>query len=143
MRALLHYIPLVGLPLLGVSLVLEAGASFEAPPGVGGSWTFVPTAHAEATACPASRAIGPVTVLSVAQSGRQIVISLNDSWHGLPASVRRIGADSVELAIATQRVGFVGVIDRHHNPEQMAVQISWGECPGAPALTGIATRGTH
>ena len=140
MRALLHYIPLVGIPVLGVSLVLRAGESTVAPPGVGGAWTFVPSSAVAGSACAPAREMGPVAELSVAQSGTHVTISLNQSWRGLPAKLHRLSGNSAELVIDAERLQFTGVIDRGARPERMQVQIRWPECPGDTTLSGIATR---
>ncbi len=141
MRAFFHYVPLVGLPLLGVSLVLRTGASTVAAPSVGGEWTLVPSAALLASRCAANFGLGSASVLSVSQSGDRLLLSLNDRWRGVPARVRRLGADSAEIVADTDHLGFSGTVDRRATPQQMQFRISWPDCSGSVTVAGIATRG--
>lgn len=72
----LAYITLVGLPLLALFGVLEAGRSLTAPPAVAGEWAVEFDRAPVAMGCLENL---PEPVLTIAQSGSTLVITLNDS----------------------------------------------------------------
>jgi hypothetical protein len=69
------YLLLVGLPVMGLLGILEAGRGIPAPLSIGGEWTmeFDPAAHC---------ANGPADLrqpaLNISQSGAQALITVND-----------------------------------------------------------------
>jgi len=66
---------MVGVPVLGLLGILEAGRSIPAPLSIGGDWTleFDPAAH-----CATGTAGLRQPALSISQSGTQALITLND-----------------------------------------------------------------
>src|SRR5712692_4031826 len=76
----LAYILLVGLPLLGLFSVLEAGRGLVALPAVSGEWTLDLDARPSAPA----NCLAPLTgaqrpVLNISQSGANVVVSFNEA----------------------------------------------------------------
>ena len=77
MKAVLLYLALVGLPVLGVAGVLRLGGRIEAPPDIGGVW--------RAEIAPAVQLVPPcveltpdATAFDVVQSGVHAGVTLND-----------------------------------------------------------------
>jgi hypothetical protein len=72
MRSVILYLVLVGIPLLGLLGLLEAGERIVPPRSVGGAWELVPTpAHEGLPACLALGSRSAPGHLSVSQSGTQ------------------------------------------------------------------------
>jgi len=77
-KAILLYLALVGLPVLGVAGILRLGSRLEAPPDIGGTW--------RAAFAPAAQLVPPCVELppdaaafDVAQSGVHVSVTLNDA----------------------------------------------------------------
>jgi hypothetical protein len=75
MKATLAYASMVGLPLVGLFFILDAGAELEAPRSIGGDWTLTPAAEVESRRCalPSGEAGARLTIL---QSGGRAEVSL-------------------------------------------------------------------
>src|SRR5688500_17015679 len=75
MRHLLAYLLFVGLPLAGLYGVLHVGQRIAAPMAIHGAYAVAPTAPS-AFACYAYLLGGADSSVTVAQSGRQVVVTL-------------------------------------------------------------------
>ena len=106
MKALRLYIPLVGLPLLGLLVVLHAGERLTAPPGLRGEWavravssTALPAG--EPRSCLAAAAAGMLHRFSVEQSGPRIEVTLrNPEGEGWARSDARVGTGAASGAVS-------------------------------------------
>jgi hypothetical protein len=79
------YILLVGVPVLGLLGILEAGRAIVAPPAIGGEWKleFDPAAN-----CATGLASLRQPALSISQSGTEALITVNDGRGAVfPATV--------------------------------------------------------
>jgi hypothetical protein len=75
-RFIVAYILLVGLPLFGLAGVLKAGRGLSAPLAVDGVWKLdAVTAQQETQVCIQPAAMD--SLLTISQSGRQLVLTLN------------------------------------------------------------------
>jgi hypothetical protein len=75
MRHLLAYLVFVGLPLGGLYAVLRVGQGIEAPMAIHGSYAVEPMAPS-GFACYAYLLGGDDSTVTVAQSGRQVIVTL-------------------------------------------------------------------
>ena len=106
MKALRLYVPLVGLPLLGLLVVLHAGERLTAPPGLHGEWAVRAVSSAalpagEPRSCLAAAAAGMLHRLSVAQSGPRIEVTLRDpEGRGWARSEARVDTGSAVGPVA-------------------------------------------
>lgn len=81
-RMVSHYGALVGLPVLGIGLVLHAGAGRAAPPDIGGPWLLTAVSRgAVPESCLASVARSGSIPLRISQSGGFISARLT-GWRG-------------------------------------------------------------
>ena len=97
------YALLVGLPVLGLLGILEAGRSIAAPPAIGGEWTVEFTA---APQCATSSANLRQPALSISQSGVEALIMLNDGHATTVAASlegNTLSAKSLTATIAGKR----------------------------------------
>lgn len=77
------YVAMVGIPLLIIVLVLNAGSGLSAPPSIDGAWTIQPVSAKPAGACSGELSLLAGGRLVIAQSGRH----LRARWNQDPASV--------------------------------------------------------
>jgi hypothetical protein len=78
----IQYVALVGLPVLGIGLVLHAGADRTAPPDIGGPWLLTAVSRgAVPESCLASVARSGPIPLRISQSGGFISARLT-GWRG-------------------------------------------------------------
>lgn len=131
MKAVLLYVALVGLPVLGVVGILRLGRGLTAPPDIGGTW--------RAGLSPAAQLVPPCVELSsessafdVAQSGRHVGLTLNDAARTrLAASL-----EGERLWGRAERLPLLGTA-RNACPEaplELAADVSFEG--GAPHLVG-------
>jgi hypothetical protein len=66
----------VGLPLLGLLGILDAGRAIQAPPSIGGEWTLEVDPAAHCASPPGS--ILRQLAFNISQSGTQALVTLND-----------------------------------------------------------------
>lgn len=133
MRSILLYGPLVGLPILGVTLVLEFGRGLTAAPSVAGRWSLTVPVTVDTVACPAARGLWHATAIEVRQSGAGINLTLVGSGSGsLPGHVAR-GADGlITVDVSTGSVSFHAIVDRSARPTRLIGSAQWPGCD--PAL---------
>ena len=91
MRHLLAYLGFVGIPLAGLYAVLHAGEKVEAPMAIHGSYAVTPMAPT-GFACYAYLLGGADSTVAVAQSGRQVSVSLGPRGE-VSLQGRLVGAD--------------------------------------------------
>lgn len=129
MKSLLLYGPLVGVPILGVTLVLESGRGLTAPPSVSGRWNLSAPVTVDSVACPAARGLLHTSGLEIRQSGTEISVTLVGSSNGtLPGRVTR-GSDSlITMAVATGAVSFHAIVDRSTTPARLIGSAEWPSC---------------
>ena len=78
MKAVLEYLALVGLPVLGVVWILRLGASLVAPPDISGVWGagFAPAAQ---LVPPCVELTSEASAFDLTQSGVHVGVTLNDA----------------------------------------------------------------
>jgi hypothetical protein len=124
------YICLVGLPLLGLAGVLKAGHALTAPISVGGAWTL------ESSSATSLGQSLHNSVLTISQSGNELVVSLNNGWTStgpgtltgaaieaalpLPATVTQCASDAT--------LGVKATIDSKAEPNTMHGTMSVKGC---------------
>jgi hypothetical protein len=119
------YILLVGVPLVGLLGILEAGRSIAAPMSVGGDWVL----DVDPAACPSGVARLRQPVLSIVQSGTDALVTLNDGRATqMPATIAgaALNASALRATIAGK-------------PNQRALTGTL-QLDGCPPLTFRATR---
>lgn len=79
MRTFLLYAILVGVPVVGTSLILEGGRDLQAPPAVAGRWAIETARDATPPDCPSSSAPSGPLSLTIGQSGDSLTIALGDA----------------------------------------------------------------
>ena len=78
-KLMMGYLLLVGAPLLILFSASQAGKGLTAPPAVSGDWILVPAANSQpAGNCSGLLAAGKQPFLTIAQSGTDLTLTLND-----------------------------------------------------------------
>lgn len=85
------YVLLVGVPLLGLAGVLKAGHALTAPISVGGAWTL------ETSPATSFGQTLRNSVLTISQSGSELVVSLNNGWTTTGAGT--LAGDVIDAAM--------------------------------------------
>lgn len=79
MKAVMHYIFLVGIPVLIVLLLLQAGERYlRAPVSVGGNWKLLPFSDTLTTPCSELAFGAEDPLMNISQSGPHLVLKFND-----------------------------------------------------------------
>jgi hypothetical protein len=79
LKALAHYLLLVGIPVLGILGVLQLGQGLTAPKAVAGTWTFEATRFSsEGPACAALEGAARARTFAVEQSGPELTLELGE-----------------------------------------------------------------
>ena len=123
MKALLQYLVLVGIPVLGVLGILELGQGLTAPRAVSGIWQITPKASTS-LACPTPAEVMKKPTLVVEQSGPRLVFEVgNLTIHGLIEG-RTVQAESERMNMAAQ-LEASGVLRG---------TLSFPSCPATPSI---------
>ena len=131
MKALLNYLVLVGLPVLGVLGVLQLGQGLTAPKALAGAWTFVPSSFSpEASACPVTTSVTQIDTLTVAQSGPKLTLKLGELRVDGQVDGSTVRATSPLFTLDAD----VG------SPELMRGTLTFPTCPASPVLAFSALR---
>lgn len=114
MRSFLQYLALVGLPLVGLLVILRYGEGLNAPASIGGYWVIEPVrAEIEGSVCPPLDVPAHGADLSISQSGRYVEVRVEDAGimatgtfdgRTLTARGRAIGAELTEECPASVAV---------------------------------------
>lgn len=147
MKAVLHYIFLVGLPILGVVGLLKLGSTLQAPASIGGTWLLQWQNDSLANCGNLfDSAVSPL--LTISQSGTHLVLELNT------LEKTSLKATFNDLTITTNGSGaetavFQATVDRQSEPNQLTGTLTLPQCPTPLSLVGIrqpkqaATTGGH
>lgn len=135
MKALVHYVFLVGLPVLGVLGVLHIGQNLKAPASVGGNWSLAWDAVPDG-GCPALPASTNAASLFISQSGPHLVMELNSgaktNLNGVLDELHITGTVAeVETAV------FQATVDRQPEPHQMSGFFAPPGCATVYAFTAV------
>jgi hypothetical protein len=135
MKALVHYVFLVGLPVLGVLGVLHIGQNAEAPASVGGNW-YVTWDVPLAGGCPALPDAADSASLFISQSGPHLVMELNG---GVKTNLSGV-LDELHItgmAAGWETAVFQAAVDRQPEPDQMSGLFAPPGCATSYAFTAV------
>ncbi len=148
MKGLVHYAPMVGVPLLGVALALRVGGHLTAPPSVAGQWRVVESRDA-GPSCAGLTAIGAIRELRIAQSGPGLRVLLRGE-HGTalltgklanwPDSAAERAGEPIPVAAASETLSLQGEVRRDSLPARFRLDLTEPSCGATPALQIIAQR---
>jgi hypothetical protein len=131
MRPVLLYLILVGVPLLGILALLRVGQTLSAPTSLAGSWSaqLSPNPH-DSLEGVLLLSSGP-TMLSISQSGPNLLLSFNDNQQTTLAGTVRdatINASLVRQGVTattygptaeTNAIFFRAKVDRQSDPHRL------------------------
>ena len=153
MRSVLLYLLLVGVPVLAVSEVLRAGRRLRPPVFVEGTWNLE---HASSTSadpsCGDALINADPTVLTISQSGRHLLLTLNDANRTTFAGQIRgetITATTARLASQSSPDdrGWTGAsiemratVERGGDSDRILGALTGYPCPTYPVTSFIAKR---
>jgi len=124
-KALLYYLVLLGVPVLGV---LQLGQKLTAPKALEGAWTFDPSGVAsEVSACPMLAGVGQLETLAITQSGPKLTLKLGElqvaGQIDAPYALRR------PLIVVEADVRSQGAV-----PGMIQGTLTFPTCPASPTL---------
>jgi hypothetical protein len=124
-KLFISYLLLVGIPILGVFGLLRLGANLAAPVAVAGEWLL---AEAPYSGCMSDLVWEQPPKMAIAQSGRLLVVSLNDANH----SVLTGKLDGLAISAESgSRLWLRAAVDKSADPYQMQVELTVSGCPEA------------
>lgn len=124
-KLLISYLLLVGVPILGVFGLLRLGANLAAPVAVAGEWL---PSEAASGGCMSGLVWEQPPKMTIAQSGRLLVVSLSDANH----SVLTGKLDGLAIsAESDSRLWLSAAVDRSADPYRMQVELTVSDCPEA------------
>ena len=132
MKALLQYVVLVGIPVLGVLGILQLGQGLAAPRAVSGIWQVTPSVSSLTPSvqlsCPAAFGVVEKPKLVIEQSGPRLVFDLNDlTVHGLiEGQTVQAASDQMDLMAQLESTGM------------LRGTFSFPACPNAPSIAFTA-----
>lgn len=131
MKALTHYLLLVGIPVLGVLGVLQLGQGLTAPKAVAGTWTLEAVSPPSGNAtCAVLKEAAQAQTLAIEQSGPELMLELGEMRVD-----GRIDGNVVRAASAPVS------IDASLEPSgAMRGALSFPSCPASSRLTFTAAR---
>jgi hypothetical protein len=115
------YLLLVGVPVMGLLGILEAGRSIPAPLAIGGEWTleFDPAAH-----CANGPAALRQPAWNITQSGTEALITLNDGH----ATTLEATVDGASLSAKSPAAGIAASIAGKPGARTLTGQMNFDGC---------------
>ncbi len=148
MKALMHYAPMVGVPLLGVAFALRVGTHLEAPPSVAGTWKVVEGGEPSPTCTPAG-ALGPLLEIQIAQSGAAVTLllrgelaaaKLTGAVGARPDTTAPHAGGGIRVDATQGELHLTGEAFRDSVPALLRVQLIDPACGGGPSRQIVARR---
>lgn len=131
MKALLQYVLLVGLPILGVLGVLQLGEALVAPKAVAGIWRLESArGPAPVSSCPDRAEVADVEAFTLSQSGPKLTFELG--------KLTAYGAIDGRAVQATSPTLFLDA--RVTDSRMLRGTMNFPACPDAPPLAFTASQ---
>jgi hypothetical protein len=148
MKAVLHYLLLVGMPVLGVFALLRAGERLTAPVSVGGTWNLeIDSQFVDSPACTTLSSQSEQPVLTISQSGPHLRLTFND--EGKTMLVGEID-DTTIVANAIRQpaagdtrdnhaavIHFEAIVNRQTEPDRLEGTLIMNDCRVSAPLTAL------
>jgi hypothetical protein len=132
MKAILHYLALVGLPILGILGLLQLGSSLQAPASIGGIWLLQPAdAEVQNADCAKLFTETAVPTLLISQSGIFLQLTMNTT-EKLTLTGRLTG---LEVVAEADTAVFQATINRESEPDSLTGKLLIPPC--TLSLTGL------
>lgn len=147
MKTVLLYSMLVGIPLLGLLVILKAGERIVPPRSIGGDWELSMTWSAQRTsACPGLAFEEERPEMHVSQSGTRAEVTFGDRGHTrlsvslLGDSVWGVGRQTGSGGCPPNTLVLEARIDADPGRDRMNGTLRWEDCESCPAATFVAAR---
>jgi hypothetical protein len=144
MRIILHYLVLVGVPVLGVLGLLQVGERLTAPVSVGGTWSAeIDEQTVDDPACGGLSSWSEPVILTISQSGPNLLLTINNQEKismagqikGMKISARGAVHSSADV---TTEIHLEATVDRQAEPDGLLGELTINNCLTPAPLT--ATR---
>lgn len=140
MKAVLHYIVLVGLPVLSVLVLLRIGEqSLKAPASIHGNWGLALEPQAVRVVCPGLVFPAEDSILNINQSGPQLYLMFNDK------NGTTLRGELTDLTISAEATDpaeprkvlwtFAAAVNREAAPDRLEGILSGDSCSSALSVT--------
>ena len=153
MRSFFLYLFLVGVPVLAISGVLRVGQRLRSPIFVGGTWSVErPWNRDHDSSCGHSLINSEPTVLTIAQSGSHLLITLNDGSrttfageiHDATITATRAGVasdGSIDAhGISSAPIRLQATLERENDSDRLLANLTFYDCPTSTAMSFSAQR---
>lgn len=142
-RTALLYLGLVGLPGLGVGLIIHAGRNLTPPISVGGRWTVsaAPAAAADIPELTTPHGAPGQHPLVIVQSGVRLDVSLGEA--GLATTAGSLAGNRMQATLATggeAKVALSATVTRDGVERQLAGELRRVDCESCPPVPFTAAR---
>ena len=148
MKAVLPYLLLVVIPVLGVFALLQAGERLTAPVSVGGTWNLeINPQVAGSPACTGLSIRSEQPLLTISQSGPHLRLTFNDEGNTMlvgqiddmtiVANVIRHPAAGDARDNQTAVIHLEAVVDRHPEPDRLEGTLIMNGCLVSVPFTAV------
>jgi hypothetical protein len=142
MKAAIHYVFLVGIPVLIVFILLRTGENtLIGPASVGGNWLLEIPSQTESASCSDFTFGSEEPMLNISQSGPHLVLTFNDENHttlagkltDLTITVAGSGSSTLEAPLLNLSV----TVDRQTEPDRLKGTLTIASCGTTLSLSAI------
>lgn len=142
-RTAILYLGLVGLPALGVGVIIRTGRDLTPPISVGGRWAVsaAPAAGADIPELASPPGTPGQHPLVIVQSGVRLDVSLGE--HGLATPTGHLDGDHLQATLATggeAKVALSATVTRDGVERQLAGELRRVDCESCPPVPFTAAR---
>lgn len=147
MRTTLLYIVLVGTPLLGLLLILEAGGRIVPPRSIGGQWELdEATVRQAGSACPGLTFTEEPPAMRISQSGVRAELTFGDRAQTTLSvtlsgdTLRGLGRIAAAGGCPSATLFLDALLSGEEGRERLSGTLRPESCPACPAMPFAATR---
>jgi hypothetical protein len=145
MKAAIHYLILVGIPVLGVLGLLQLGEGVTPPVSVGGKWQLQLDSQVACDACSHRVGCNDHPTLTISQSGTHLSLVFDDEEK--TTLTGRI--DGLAITAKATELSMEVSLDRQAKPDHLSGKISFNGCSSSIPLQAVRrlrpleTKGSH
>ncbi len=141
MKAIRDYLILVGVPILGVIILLHLGQGLQAPASIGGLWVAPELSGSlQGLTCGRELNLGDYPFLTISQSGPHLRIILGDSdLTAMSGTLDGLALTADESAPADDALALrlEATVDREAEPDVLSGRLLVENCPDSFPFTAL------
>ncbi|HNB53430.1 MAG TPA: hypothetical protein PK530_15870 [Anaerolineales bacterium] len=142
MKAVLHYVFLVGIPVLVVLGILRLGENtLKAPASVEGNWLLALPENATTSSCKTMQIDVKEPMLNISQSGPHLVLTFNDENRtDLKGTLNELSINAHSAQVSSDGLSSLSLtltVDRDAEPDQMQGVLTLESCGETWSFTAV------